>query len=144
MLTTPLVASLLPARSSQNLVMLGDPLQLRPTVRGFKSRLELSLMERLCMTLPEPVIVTAKKDDSEMDEEWIRRVRGNLGEGGKSYRKLYRGSLLLQQQYRMHGSIAAWSSRRYYNGLLGTPKMISEERKVGGGLVGDNYGVVGR
>jgi hypothetical protein len=60
--------------------MLGDPLQLPPTVREKDSLLELSLMERLCRTLPEPVIVTAKKDNSEMDEEWLKRVRGNAGE----------------------------------------------------------------
>ena len=46
-----------------------------------------------------------------------------------TYRKQYSGSVLLSMQFRMHPSIAAFSSAIFYDGLLGTPLALSNRRQ---------------
>lgn len=136
----PLTAS----NSCRSLVLLGDPCQLPPTVRSTAdSPLSVSLMERLSSTIPEPVIVTAKadsslKDDSCLNALPIRQARSLVQAWGASeeearqrvsYRKQFAGSLLLSVQYRMHPSIAAFSSAIFYDGLLSTPSFLAGFRK---------------
>jgi regulator of nonsense transcripts 1 len=100
-------------------------------------------MERLSSTVPEPVIVTAKVDSAMKDETWlnalpIRQARSLVQAWGASeedskqriaYRKQFAGSLLLSVQYRMHPSIAAFSSAIFYDSLLSTPSFLADSRK---------------
>ncbi|KAL7534179.1 hypothetical protein ACHAXR_005701, partial [Thalassiosira sp. AJA248-18] len=134
-------ASLIPivsTNSCRSLVMLGDPCQLPPTVRsdvsstGDESALSISLMSRLASTLPPPVTVTAQKDNTPLETKFLQckptrqavsKVTGTADQ--ISYRKEYAGSLLLSVQYRMHPSIAAFSSAVFYNGLLSSPLSLS-------------------
>jgi superfamily I DNA and/or RNA helicase len=46
----------------------------------------------------------------------------------QSYRKVFRGSILLSVQYRMHPSIAALPSAIFYDGLLSTPIAMTQKR----------------
>jgi len=137
-------ASLIPivsTNSCRSLVMLGDPCQLPPTVRSDKSStgespLSISLMSRLASILPQPVTVTAQKDNTPLETKFINckptrqavsRVNGyseNI-----SYRKRFSGSLLLSVQYRMHPSIAAFSSAVFYNELLTSPSTLMKMRQ---------------
>ena len=138
-------ASLIPivsTNSCRSLVMLGDPCQLPPTVRSDSSSagespLSISLMSRLASTLPSPVTVTAQKDNTPLENRYLEtksmrqavsKVAANKATN-VSYRKLYAGSLLLSVQYRMHPSIAAFSSGIFYNGLLSSPRFLNSARK---------------
>jgi len=140
-------ANLIPVtatNSCRSLVMLGDPCQLPPTVRGDvtgtgSSPLSVSLMARLAATLPQPVIVTARADKTQRDDRYLNAlptkqavslVRSRSNEQGAhiSYRKQYAGSLLLSVQYRMHPSISAFSSSVFYDGLLATPAFLAQHR----------------
>jgi superfamily I DNA and/or RNA helicase len=132
--------------SCRSLVMLGDPCQLPPTVISDSSGsglspLSISLMSRLASTLPQPVIVTSRSDKTPRDELYLNlkmtkqaaslvRNRDKSSQYDVSYRKRYSGSLLLSVQYRMHPSIAAFSSAVFYDGLLSTPKFLSVRRPV--------------
>ena len=121
--------------------MLGDPCQLPPTVRSDKSStgespLSISLMSRLASVLPQPVTVTAQKDNTPLETKFIQckptrravsRVTGTSA--NISYRKRFSGSLLLSVQYRMHPSIAAFSSAIFYNELLTSPSSLSKMRQ---------------
>jgi len=146
-------ASLIPivsTNSCRSLVLLGDPCQLPPTVRsdasstGDESALSISLMSRLATTLPPPVTVTAQKDNTPLETKYLEckptrqavsRVfaAGGGGDDASSndvtYRRQYSGSLLLSVQYRMHPSIAAFSSAIFYNGLLSSPLPLSRARQ---------------
>lgn len=156
-LTTPFViideacqsvepASLIPIVSTDScraLVMLGDPCQLPPTVRSDassmgESALSVSLMSRLASALPQPVTVTAQKDTTPLETKFLNcqptrqavsKVAADSSGHEISYRKQYSGSLLLSVQYRMHPSIAAFSSAIFYNGLLASPNVLSGLRK---------------
>lgn len=132
--------------SCRSLVMLGDPCQLPPTVISDSSGsglspLSISLMSRLASTLPQPVLVTARSDKTPRDELYLNlkmtkqaaslvRYRNKSSQNDVSYRKRYSGSLLLSVQYRMHPSIAAFSSAVFYDSLLSTPKSLSIKRPV--------------
>jgi hypothetical protein len=135
-------ASLVPltaSNSCRSLVLLGDPCQLPPTVRSLPtSTLSVSLMERLAEVLLQPVIVTAQNDQSEKDDSFLAgkptkqamsllRVL-DTDQTKISYRKKFAGSLLLSVQYRMHPSIAAFSSAVFYDGLLSTPSFLGQHR----------------
>ena len=135
-------ATLVPLVSSDScraLVLLGDPCQLPPTVKtdpSGESFLAVSLMSRLASVLPAPVIVTAKADSTPCDESFLHckatrkaqtAITQTEGEN-VSYRSLYAGSLLLSVQYRMHPSIAAFSSAIYYDGLLKSPSILANLR----------------
>lgn len=135
-------ASLIPlvsTNSCRSLVMLGDPCQLPPTVRSdasFTSALSVSLMSRLASALPQPVTITAHKDTTQTETNFIQckatkevvsKVAGSTGD--VTYRQQYSGSLLLSVQYRMHPSIAAFSSAVFYNGLLSSPRSLCGLRK---------------
>jgi AAA domain len=131
----PLTAS----NSCRSLVLLGDPCQLPPTVRSsLSSPLSISLMERMAAVLPSPVIVTAQNDQCEKEESFlagkptkqaISYLRNLDTDYSKvSYRKKFAGSLLLSVQYRMHPSIAAFSSAIFYDGMLSTPSFLGEYR----------------
>ena len=136
-------ASLIPivsTNSCRSLVMLGDPCQLPPTVRSDasstgESPLSISLMSRLASTLPQPVTVTAQKDNTVLETKFLQSkptrqaVSRVTDTSSISYRKLYSGSLLLSVQYRMHPSIAAFSSAIFYNGLLSSPLQLGTSRK---------------
>ena len=141
-------ASLIPivsTNSCRSLVMLGDPCQLPPTVRSDASStgmspLSISLMSRLASTLPNPVTVTAQKDNTPLETRFLqckptRQAVSKVATGvpntnnNGSYRKLYAGSLLLSVQYRMHPSIAAFSSAIFYNGLLSSPLSLNSARE---------------
>ena len=57
--------------------MLGDPCQLPPTVvsdpsGNGSSELSVSLMTRLASSLPHPVIVTAKDDETEKEQYFLK------------------------------------------------------------------------
>lgn len=138
-------ASLIPivsTNSCRSLVMLGDPCQLPPTVRSDasstgESPLSISLMSRLATILPQPVTITAQKDSTPLETRYLQskpmrqavsRVSSDASDG-ISYRKQYSGSLLLSVQYRMHPSIAAFSSAIFYNGLLSSPLQLGSSRK---------------
>jgi len=140
-------ANLIPltaTNSCRSLVMLGDPCQLPPTVRGDvtgtgASPLSVSLMSRLASTLHQPVIVTAQTDKTPRDDRYLNalptkqavslvRYKSNDSRAHVSYRKKYAGSLLLSVQYRMHPSISAFSSAVFYDGLLSTPAFLAEHR----------------
>mmetsp|Transcript_20195 Transcript_20195/g.30247 ORF Transcript_20195/g.30247 Transcript_20195/m.30247 type:complete len:990 (-) Transcript_20195:1097-4066(-) len=137
-------ASLIPivsTNSCRSLVMLGDPCQLPPTVRSDKSStgespLSISLMSRLASIMPQPVTVTAQKDSTPLETKFIQckptrqavsRVNGSSE--NISYRKRFSGSLLLSVQYRMHPSIAAFSSAVFYNELLTSPSTLTKMRQ---------------
>lgn len=137
-------ASLIPivaTNSCRSLVMLGDPCQLPPTVRSDKSStgespLSISLMSRLAAILPQPVTITAQKDNTPLETKFIQckptrqavsRVTGTSA--NISYRKRFSGALLLSVQYRMHPSIAAFSSAIFYNELLTSPSILTKSRK---------------
>jgi superfamily I DNA and/or RNA helicase len=120
--------------------MLGDPCQLPPTVRSDasstgESPLSISLMSRLASTLPQPVTITAQKDNTPLDCRFLqskptRQAVSKVTDASNniSYRKQYSGSLLLSVQYRMHPSIAAFSSAIFYNGLLSSPLQLGSSR----------------
>jgi len=142
-------ASLIPivsTNSCRSLVMLGDPCQLPPTVRSDasstgESALSISLMSRLASTLPPPVTITAQKDNTPLEMKYLeckptRQVVSKIVDSVNdiSYRRQYSGSLLLSVQYRMHPSIAAFSSAVFYNGLLSSPLSLSESRQFPGHL----------
>lgn len=132
--------------SCRSLVMLGDPCQLPPTVisdcsGSGSTPLSISLMSRLASTLPQPVLVTARADKTPRDDLFLNlkmtkqavsfvRYKDISSEYKISYRKRYSGSLLLSVQYRMHPSIAAFSSAVFYDSLLSTPKVLSMNRSV--------------
>jgi superfamily I DNA and/or RNA helicase len=94
-------------------------------------------MSRLATTLPQPVTVTAQKDNTPLDTKYLQSKptrqavsKVNLGTAERiSYRKQFAGSLLLSVQYRMHPSIAAFSSAVFYNGLLSSPLVLSSTRQ---------------
>lgn len=141
-------ASLIPilsTNSCKSLVLLGDPCQLPPTVISDssgddESPLAISLMSRLASTLPAPIVVTAKADKSPKDDYFlnmkatrqaaslIKRKNGTNEGTAISYRKKFTGSMLLSVQYRMHPSIAAFSSSVFYDGLLSTPEFLRKSR----------------
>jgi hypothetical protein len=139
-------ATLVPIVSSdscRSLVLLGDPCQLPPTVRSSKdssSPLSVSLMERLASVLPAPQVRApaslAAMDTSYLSTLAMKQCRSLLHAMEKtqgerrpgSYRKRYAGSLLLSVQYRMHPSIAAFSSAIFYDGLLATPASLRNQR----------------
>ena len=132
--------------SCKSLVMLGDPCQLPPTVVSDdsgvgSSPLSISLMSRLASVLPQPVIVTAQADKSPRDDLYLNlkftkqaaslvRYKSDATAPNVSYRKRYSGSLLLTVQYRMHPSIAAFSSAVFYDSMLSTPEFLSKQRQV--------------
>jgi regulator of nonsense transcripts 1 len=132
-------ATLIPIVSSnscRSLVLLGDPCQLPPTVRSRQADpLSLSLMERLSVALPKPIVSTqvdnTMNDSSYLQSLAIRqsksllRFMDNQSAGDQAYRKRFAGSLLLSVQYRMHPSIAAFPSVVFYDGLLSTPVSLS-------------------
>lgn len=121
--------------------MLGDPCQLPPTVRSDASStgdspLSISLMSRLASILPQPITITAQKDNTPLETRFLqckstRQAVSKVSDASNnvSYRKQYSGSLLLSVQYRMHPSIAAFSSAIFYNGLLSSPLQLSTSRK---------------
>ncbi|KAG7343912.1 superfamily I DNA/RNA helicase [Nitzschia inconspicua] len=134
--------SLIPLTSSnscRSLVLLGDPCQLPATVKSDSdSPLSISLMERLAGILPAPMI-KMKDEHTEMDRTFIdalpvKQAKSLLHamntqrDSGVSYRKRFAGSLLLGVQYRMHPSIASFSSAIFYDGLLSTPAFLSQLR----------------
>jgi len=135
---------LLSTNSCRSLVMLGDPCQLPPTVisdstgQG-KSPLSISLMSRLSSVLPSPVIVTAQADKTAKEDFFLNlkctrkavsliKYRDKNSSDSRSYRKRFAGSLLLAVQYRMHPSIAAFSSSVFYDALLSSPAFLSRHR----------------
>ena len=137
-------ASLIPivsTNSCRSLVMLGDPCQLPPTVRSDKSStgespLSISLMSRLASVMPQPVTVTAQKDNTPLETKYIqckptRQAVSRVNDSSEnvSYRKQFSGSLLLSVQYRMHPSIAAFSSAVFYNELLTSPSVMTKIRQ---------------
>jgi hypothetical protein len=143
-------ASLIPIVSTNScraLVMLGDPCQLPPTVRSDvsstgESPLSISLMSRLASTLPPPVTITAQKDNTPLETRYLQNKAtrnavskllsstpsSSNNNNNISYRKQYSGSLLLSVQYRMHPSIAAFSSAIFYSGLLSSPLKLGSSR----------------
>lgn len=133
----PLVAS----NSCRSLVLLGDPCQLPATVKsGTESPLSVSLMERLSATLPPPMSKNKMVDNTEFDTRYLNSLatkqarsllwarQKNLHQQPTSYRKRYAGSLLLSIQYRMHPSIASFSSAMFYDSLLATPSFLASCR----------------
>lgn len=137
-------ASLVPIVSTNScraLVMMGDPAQLPPTVRGDPSTmgtsaLSTSLMARLAAVLPPPVTITARKDATPLETKFVQckstrkavtLVADSTDE--TTYRRRSEGSLLLSVQYRMHPSIAAFSSAVFYDGLLSSPRSLTDVRK---------------
>jgi superfamily I DNA and/or RNA helicase len=142
-------ASLIPIfafNSCKSVVMLGDPCQLPPTVISDtsgtgRSRLSVSLMSRLAANLPQPVIVTAMPDKSPRDESYLSmkvtkqasslvKLKARNTEGNLSYKKQYSGSILLSVQYRMHPSICAFASAVFYDSMLSTPSLVTEQRSI--------------
>lgn len=138
-------ANLIPivsTNSCRSLVMLGDPCQLPPTVRSDTSAtgaspLSTALMSRLS-SIPDlhPVTVTAQKDKTPKETKFIqckptRQAVARVSDGGNaiSYRKRFSGSVLLSMQFRMHPSIAAFSSAIFYDGLLSSPLTLSNQRQ---------------
>lgn len=136
-------ATLVPIMSTnscRSLVLLGDPCQLPPTVRASEeSPLSVSLMERLAATLPHPIVpaqgLKEVQDTQYLDSLPIKQARSlllsiNSGDATpQSYRKKYSGCILLSLQYRMHPSIAALPSAIFYDGLLATPKFMTNTRQ---------------
>jgi superfamily I DNA and/or RNA helicase len=125
---------ILSTNSCQSLILLGDPCQLPPTVRGTESSLSMSLMERLARILPDPAPDCKAEnlvgDLSFLATTAIQRARSTLYHNSRrrSYRQSYSGMFLLSTQYRMHPSIAAFSSAMFYDGLLATPPGLAQER----------------
>ena len=130
----PLTAS----NSCRSLVLLGDPCQLPATVKYEPgSAFSISLMERLAATLPAPRIKT-KDEVTVVDTDFadalpVKQARSYLrsqsrDEANVSYRKRFAGCLLLSLQYRMHPSIAAFSSAIFYDGLLASPAFVASQR----------------
>ena len=131
----PLTAS----NSCRSFVLLGDPCQLPATVKSEQdSPLTISLMERLAATLPAPKI-KMKDDATELDTIFadglpVKQAKSLLKaldsqyDGKVTYRKRFAGCLLLSIQYRMHPSIAAFSSAIFYDGLLSTPSFLASQR----------------
>jgi hypothetical protein len=134
-------ATLIPLTSSnscRSLVLLGDPCQLPATVKSDPdSLLSISLMERLAATLPAPSINTRRSSSSDdMDQKYLdslatKQARSLLRRysDAVAYKKRFAGSLMLNVQYRMHPSIAAFSSAIFYGGLLSTPYMLQHHRR---------------
>ncbi len=134
-------ATLIPVTASNScraLVLLGDPCQLPATVKSDPdSVLTVSLMERLAATMPAPMVNT-KTDVTQMDSSYlndlpIKQARSLMRSFGDAqdqmvYRKRFAGSLLLGIQYRMHPSIAAFSSALFYDGMLATPEFLGAQR----------------
>ena len=129
--------------SCRSLVMLGDPCQLPPTVRGDmigtgSSPLSVSLMARLASSLQQPVIVTARSDKTRREDGYLNLLptkqavslvrKRSRTHTHVSYRKQFAGSLLLSVQYRMHPSISAFSSAVFYDSLLSTPAFLAQNR----------------
>ncbi|CAJ1954310.1 unnamed protein product [Cylindrotheca closterium] len=135
----PLTAS----NSCQSLVLLGDPCQLPAVVKSDpQSLLSISLMERLAATLPQPSI-NMRNGGSDEDSSYLSSLptkqaqsllRYKQGGTQVAYKKRFAGSLLLSTQYRMHPSIAAFSSAVFYEGLLSTPCLLSSHRPFPKGL----------
>jgi len=131
----PIVSS----NSCRSLVMLGDPCQLPPTVRsGLSTPLSASLMERLSATLPPPTVGVqvdnTVRDKAFLDSLPIKQANSLLraldpDSAHKSYRKRFRGALLLSIQYRMNPSIAAFPSSVFYDSQLATPSFLASQRK---------------
>jgi superfamily I DNA and/or RNA helicase len=135
-------ATLIPLTASNScraLVLLGDPCQLPATVKSDpNSELAVSLMERLAATLPQPTTNmqadSTEKDTTYLDALPIKQARSLLRSLQSEeripavYRKRFAGSLLLGIQYRMHPSIAAFSSAMFYDGLLTTPALLGSRR----------------
>mmetsp|Transcript_4613 Transcript_4613/g.6660 ORF Transcript_4613/g.6660 Transcript_4613/m.6660 type:complete len:991 (+) Transcript_4613:232-3204(+) len=158
----PLVAT----NSCRSLVLLGDPCQLPPTVLASKygqsNPLSVSLMERLSTCLPQPGLLRATNHDSSINTEKdlshlnakptqqalsLFRLRqqkqGNSIFNDSSsiiYRKRFPGAMLLSVQYRMHPSIAAFSSAIFYDSMLSTPIFLKDYRRFRfpAALSGDN------
>jgi len=147
----PLVSS----NSCRSLVLLGDPCQLPPTVLAFNNQnynsLTLSLMERLSTCLPPPPVVSftqnnnpmmpiskdvahlhAKPTQQALSLFHLRQQQQQSLQGTTStiYRKRFAGALLLSVQYRMHPSIAAFSSAIFYDSLLSTPSFLKKYRQL--------------
>ena len=135
-------ATLIPVTASNScraLVLLGDPCQLPATVKSDpNSILTVSLMERLAATMPSPMVNT-KTDHTNMDSRFLddlpmkqaRSLIRTYGDGQNNqlvYRKRFAGSLLLSVQYRMHPSIAAFSSALFYDSMLKTPDFLGAKR----------------
>jgi superfamily I DNA and/or RNA helicase len=84
-----------------------------------------------------PVTVTAQKDKTAIETKFLQckptrqAVSTVVGRGNNpiSYRKQFSGSVLLSMQFRMHPSIAAFSSAIFYDGLLGSPLTLSNQRQ---------------
>lgn len=135
----PLTAS----NSCRSLVLLGDPCQLPAVVKSDpQSLLSISLMERLAATLPQPSI-NMRNGRAETDASYLSSLptkqaqsllRYKQGSTQVAYKKRFAGSLLLSMQYRMHPSIAAFSSAVFYEGLLSTPTLLSSHRPFPNGL----------
>ena len=131
----PLTAS----NSCRSLVLLGDPCQLPATVKNDPdSLLSISLMERLAATLPAPS-VNMRNEARETDSFYLdslptKQARSLLQsmqrqkQNQVAYKKRFTGSLLLNVQYRMHPSIAAFPSAIFYEGLLKTPDLLERHR----------------
>ncbi len=124
--------------SCRSLVLLGDPCQLPATVKCEpESSFSVSLMERLAATLPAPKI-KMKDEITVVDTDFsdalpVKQARSYLRsqsreDGNVSYRKRFAGCLLLSLQYRMHPSIAAFSSAIFYDGLLASPAFVASQR----------------
>jgi len=118
------------------LVLLGDPMQLPPTVLSNDEVLEKSLMERPTSKMPAPVMVTAQKDAENTTEAFLNTVPAlPKGKRGARYTKAHPGGVLLKLQYRMHPSISAFPSAVFYDGLLATPVATAEARSAGAVLI---------
>lgn len=84
-----------------------------------------------------PVTVTAQKDKTPIETKFIeckptRQAVSSVvdrGSNSLSYRKKFSGSVLLSMQFRMHPSIAAFSSAIFYDGLLASPLTLSNRRQ---------------
>jgi superfamily I DNA and/or RNA helicase len=136
-------ASIIPITSTnscRSLVLLGDPLQLPPTVRSADkvSPLSISLMSRLAATLPPPVEAAQSRKSKNFSTQYltslpIKQARSHFFSTGpkqvEPYRSRYDGAMLLSIQYRMHPSISAFPSAIFYDGLLATPGFLSDARK---------------
>ncbi|GMH85877.1 hypothetical protein TrVE_jg3973 [Triparma verrucosa] len=133
-------ATLVPLTTTRckSLVLLGDPMQLPPTVLSSSPSLETSLMERLTRSMPAPVMVTAKKDSEDSTNTYLKTVNlsnTSKGKQGAKYISANAGGVLLKLQYRMHPSIAAYPSAQFYDGLLATPEALIAEREGGADVV---------
>lgn len=140
-------ATLIPITASascRSLVLLGDPCQLPAVVKSDPdSLLSISLMERLAATLPQPSI-NMRNSDSDTDSSYLSSLPTKQAQSllrykqqrnaQVAYKKRFAGSLLLSMQYRMHPSIAAFSSAIFYAGLLSTPSLLSSHRPFPKGL----------